>query len=80
MEGKTAAEKAAEDDTREQEAPSWVESVGAGAAWSAVKNIVGTGHGHGHGAGGKRERESPPRSALLRNASVYCQSSDAEMS
>lgn len=60
MEGKTAAEKAAEDGTLEQEAPSWVESVGAGAAWSAVKNIVGTGHGHGHGAGGKRE--SPPPS------------------
>ena len=66
MEGKTAAEKAAEDDTREQEAPSWVESVGAGAAWSAVKNIVGTGHGHGHGAGGKREPSAlrPPKKRL----------------
>ena len=41
MEGKTAAEKAAEDATAEQEAPSWAESVGAGAAWSAVKNLVG---------------------------------------
>jgi hypothetical protein len=53
MEGKTAAEKAAEDATAEQDAPSWVESVGAGAAWSAVANIVGGagggGHGHSHG-------------------------------
>lgn len=49
MEGKTAAEKAAEDATAEQEAPSWAESVGAGAAWSAVKNIVGGGGGGGHG-------------------------------
>jgi palmitoyltransferase ZDHHC13/17 len=50
MEGKTAAEKAAEDVTTEQEAPSWIESVGAGAAWSAVKSMTeGSGHGHSHG-------------------------------
>ena len=50
MEGKTAAEKAAADPTAEQEAPGWMDSIGAGAAWSAVKGLTeGGGHGHSHG-------------------------------
>ena len=59
MEGKTAAEKAAADPTSEQDAPGWLDSIGAGAAWSTVKNMrtpllhgpsAGSGgHGHSHG-------------------------------